>query len=170
MNKLVLFLFVLLSCAPSVSIYFFNGKRYSTTDYQSQIDQDKRNGTLFISTKPPFSDVFLDGKYIGKSNISPVYIMSGEHELVIAKGKKVWKKTVLLIEGENEPVKLEWSSINKSKETVKGKRSNKDIMQNVMKNLESLRDIYNKRKTEKQDLKGKIVVDFKVIGTGDIIY
>ena len=135
MKKLVsLSLMLLMSCAPSVSTYFVDGKRYSTADYLSQTDQEKRNGTLFISTNPPFSDVFMDGKYIGKSNVSPVSIISGEHELVVAKGKKVWKKKVLLNEGENEPVKFEWSSISKSKEIIKGKRPDKDIMQNVMKN------------------------------------
>lgn len=111
MRKLVFLLFILLNCAPSVSTYIIDGKSYSTADYLSKADQDRRNGTLFISTTPPISDVFLDGNFIGKTNISPVSIISGEHELVIARGKKVWKKTVLLIESKNDPIKFDWSSI-----------------------------------------------------------
>ena len=58
---------------------------------------------------------------------------------------------------------------NKSKEIVKGERPNRNIMQNVMNNVKSLREIYNERLKERPKLKGKIVVDFKVLGTGEII-
>ncbi len=46
------------------------------------------DATIFFSTTPPVADVYLDGKYAGKSNILDIPVLSGEHEVKFVKGKK----------------------------------------------------------------------------------
>ena len=96
---------------PSLSSYLIEGANYSTTNNLSPSDREKCTGTLFISTRPPISDVFFDGKYIGKTNISPVKVIPGTHVLLVVKGKKYWKKQLVLTEGQNEAIKIYWSDI-----------------------------------------------------------
>lgn len=51
----------------------------------------------------------------------------------------------------------------------KGVRSNKSTQQSLMHIMASIRYAYNKRLKERPDLQGKIVLKFKITGTGDVI-
>ena len=107
MSKIYLMPFIIFlgfACAPSLSSYLIEGANYSTTNNLSPSDREKCTGTLFISTRPPISDVFFDGKYIGKTNISPVKVIPGTHVLLVVKGKKYWKKQLAFYW--NKPIRI----------------------------------------------------------------
>jgi len=42
--------------------------------------------TIFISSIPPVADVYMDGKLIGKTNISKLNVVAGAHTLRFVKG------------------------------------------------------------------------------------
>jgi hypothetical protein len=42
--------------------------------------------TIFISSMPPVADVYMDGKLIGKTNISKLNVTTGSHSMKFVKG------------------------------------------------------------------------------------
>jgi anti-anti-sigma factor len=44
------------------------------------------NATIFISSMPPVADVYMDGKLIGKTNISKLNVTAGSHTMKYVKG------------------------------------------------------------------------------------
>jgi hypothetical protein len=44
------------------------------------------SATVFISSMPPVADVYMDGKLIGKTNISKLNVTAGSHSMKYVKG------------------------------------------------------------------------------------
>jgi pyruvate/2-oxoglutarate dehydrogenase complex dihydrolipoamide acyltransferase (E2) component len=44
------------------------------------------SATIFISSMPPVADVYMDGKLIGKTNISKLNVSAGTHSMRFVKG------------------------------------------------------------------------------------
>ena len=57
--------------------------------FAQQIDTTiQHTATIFISSVPPNADVYMDGKFIGKTNVSKLNVLSGTHELKFVKGNQ----------------------------------------------------------------------------------
>jgi hypothetical protein len=63
---------------------------------------------VFISSIPPVSDVYLDGKLIGKTNITKLNVYSGTHTLRLVKGTKEITKTMTFKAGDNPAVHIQF--------------------------------------------------------------
>lgn len=59
------------------------------------------DASIFIASIPPVADVFLDGKLIGKTNVSELKLPSGTHMLRFVKGAKETTKEVTVQSGKN---------------------------------------------------------------------
>jgi anti-anti-sigma factor len=58
-------------------------------------------GTIFISSIPPVADVYMDGKLIGKTNISKLKVRSGTHTMRFVKGDKETTRQMTFKTGDN---------------------------------------------------------------------
>lgn len=59
------------------------------------------DASIFIASIPPVADVFLNGKLIGKTNVSELKLPSGTHMLKFVKGTKETTKEVTVQTGKN---------------------------------------------------------------------
>jgi hypothetical protein len=59
------------------------------------------DASIFIASIPPVADVYLDGKLIGKTNVSELKLPSGTHVLKFVKGAKEVTKEVTVQSGKN---------------------------------------------------------------------
>lgn len=59
------------------------------------------DASIFIASIPPVADVYLDGKLIGKTNVSELKLPSGTHVLRFVKGAKEVTKEVTVQSGKN---------------------------------------------------------------------
>jgi anti-anti-sigma factor len=59
------------------------------------------DASIFIASIPPVADVYLDGKLIGKTNVSELKLPSGTHVLKFVKGAKEVTKEVTVQPGKN---------------------------------------------------------------------
>jgi len=59
------------------------------------------DASIFIASIPPVADVFLNGKLIGKTNVSELKLPSGTHMLKFVKGSKETTKEVTVQTGKN---------------------------------------------------------------------
>jgi hypothetical protein len=57
--------------------------------------------TVFIASIPPVADIYMDGKLIGKTNISELKVTSGTHSLRFVKGDKEVSKQMTFQVGKN---------------------------------------------------------------------
>jgi anti-anti-sigma factor len=57
--------------------------------------------TVFISSIPPVADVYMDGKLIGKSNISKLNVAAGKHTMKFVKGAKEYSVDMTFQAGDN---------------------------------------------------------------------
>jgi len=57
--------------------------------------------TIFIASIPPVADVFLDGKLVGKTNVSEIKLPAGTHNLKFVKGVKEVTKAITVQPGKN---------------------------------------------------------------------
>ena len=57
--------------------------------------------TVFISSIPPVADVYMDGKMIGKSNISKLNVAAGKHTMKFVKGAKEYSVEMTFQAGDN---------------------------------------------------------------------
>jgi anti-anti-sigma factor len=63
---------------------------------------------VFISSIPPVADVYLDGKLIGKTNITKLNVFSGTHTVRLVKGTKEISKTMTFKAGDNPAVHIQF--------------------------------------------------------------
>lgn len=59
------------------------------------------DASIFIASIPPVADVFLDGKLIGKTNVSEIKLPAGTHNLKFVKGVKETTKAITVQPGKN---------------------------------------------------------------------
>lgn len=59
------------------------------------------DASIFIASIPPVADVYLDGKLVGKTNVSELKLPTGTYTLRFVKGAKEMSKTVTLTAGKN---------------------------------------------------------------------
>ncbi|NLG16998.1 MAG: PEGA domain-containing protein [Fibrobacter sp.] len=59
------------------------------------------DASIFIASIPPVADVYLDGKLMGKTNVSELKLPVGTYTLRFVKGAKEMSKTVTLTAGKN---------------------------------------------------------------------
>lgn len=57
--------------------------------------------SIFIASIPPVADVFLDGKLVGKTNVSEIKLPAGTHNLKFVKGVKEATKAITVQPGKN---------------------------------------------------------------------
>ncbi len=57
--------------------------------------------SIFIASIPPVADVFLDGKLVGKTNVSEIKLPAGTHNLKFVKGVKETTKAITVQPGKN---------------------------------------------------------------------
>ena len=57
--------------------------------------------SIFIASIPPVADVYLDGKLIGKTNVSEIKLPAGTHNLKFVKGVKEITKAITVQPGKN---------------------------------------------------------------------
>ncbi|MBD3321542.1 MAG: PEGA domain-containing protein [Chitinivibrionales bacterium] len=57
--------------------------------------------TIFISSLPPIADVYMDGKYLGKTNRDKLKVLSGTHTMKFTKGGKEIIKKMTFQPGSN---------------------------------------------------------------------
>lgn len=61
----------------------------------------KGNASIFIASIPPVADVYLDGKLIGKTNVTELIMPAGTHSLTFVKGPKELVKAITVKPGSN---------------------------------------------------------------------
>ncbi|HEX2959996.1 MAG TPA: PEGA domain-containing protein [Chitinispirillaceae bacterium] len=59
------------------------------------------DASIFIASIPPVADVYLDGRLIGKTNVSELKLPSGTHVLKFVKGPKEVTKEITVQSGKN---------------------------------------------------------------------
>lgn len=57
--------------------------------------------SIFIASIPPVADVFLNGKLVGKTNVSEIKLPAGTHNLKFVKGVKEISKAITVQPGKN---------------------------------------------------------------------
>jgi len=57
--------------------------------------------SIFIASIPPVADVYLDGKLVGKTNVSEIKLPAGTHNLKFVKGVKEITKAITVQPGKN---------------------------------------------------------------------
>jgi anti-anti-sigma factor len=73
----------------------------SSASAQSTSSDDGETGTIFISSIPPVADVYMDGKLIGKTNISKLTVTAGTHTMKYVKGSAEITEELTFKSGEN---------------------------------------------------------------------
>jgi hypothetical protein len=56
---------------------------------------------VFIASIPPVADVYMDGKLIGKTNISKLNVTAGAHSMRFVKGTQDVSKDMTFKSGDN---------------------------------------------------------------------
>jgi len=59
------------------------------------------DASIFIASIPPVADVYLDGKLVGKTNVSEIKLPAGTHNLKFVKGVKEITKAITVQPGKN---------------------------------------------------------------------
>ena len=59
------------------------------------------DASIFIASIPPVADVYLDGKLVGKTNVSELKLPAGTHNLKFVKGPKELTKAITVQPGKN---------------------------------------------------------------------
>jgi len=59
------------------------------------------DASIFIASIPPVADVYLDGKLIGKTNVSEIKLPAGTHNLRFVKGPKETSQVITVQPGKN---------------------------------------------------------------------
>ena len=57
---------------------------------------------IFIASLPPVADVYMDGEYVGKTNISKMNVKPGAHKMKFVKGGKAREVEMDFKEGINK--------------------------------------------------------------------
>ncbi len=57
---------------------------------------------IFIASLPPVADVYMDGEYVGKTNISKMNVKPGAHNMKFVKGGKAREVEMDFKEGINK--------------------------------------------------------------------
>ncbi len=68
----------------------------------SVVKVDGSDGTVFISSIPPIAEIYMDGVYIGKTNISKVHVRSGVRTMKFVKGDKEHTREMTFVPGDNQ--------------------------------------------------------------------
>lgn len=73
----------------------------SNTAVESQTDREGYSASIFISSIPPIAEVYMDGVYVGKTNMTKLRVKPGQHAMKFVQGSKVVLMKMYFIEGEN---------------------------------------------------------------------
>jgi hypothetical protein len=100
---------VLAGCAATSKGGKIDLGAYDVNNTLSDFEFQHAKATIYITTDPPGADVFMDRKYVGKSNEDVVNVLPGQREITLIKDKLYFQKTMVFREGSNRPldVKLE---------------------------------------------------------------
>lgn len=70
---------------------------------------EEESGLIFIATLPPIADAYVDGDYIGKTNVSTLRGPIGKHEWKFVREEKSFVREITLKQGENPPLLLRFT-------------------------------------------------------------
>jgi hypothetical protein len=88
---------------------FFKDRANRILTMQKEYDQNQKNEsgintTIFISSVPPIVDVYMDNKFIGKTNTGLLPVLPGEHELKFIQNENEVIKKIQFEKGKNKPL------------------------------------------------------------------
>jgi hypothetical protein len=116
MKKIIVFAFVLsIACAGNKSVgnkaspilyddwYYTEAKAYFEKIGLNLTNEEikKYKSTIFIATVPAECDIFEGTVFIGKSNVSQIFLKPGKNKLILKKGDLRKEQTIEVKEGDN---------------------------------------------------------------------
>lgn len=87
-------------------IILLNSRNQNQKNDTGKTNDEKQmadSATIFISTLPPITEVYMDGTLIGKSNINKLNVKSGKHKMKFVKGKISSEIDMTFTPGNNSP-------------------------------------------------------------------